>query len=94
MKREDKLKSTINDLDSYGTHIPKPIYLQEIKQYGPGSSHENGKRRLDEVILQNIEGVGDDDRCAENGEEYQEVGRRSEYNNNGSRRIRSNDKHQ
>jgi len=41
--------------------ISKPICLQEIKQYGLGSSHKEGKRRLDEIILQDIEGDRNDD---------------------------------
>jgi len=35
---------------------------------------------LNEIISQNIEGVGDNDRYTENGEGYQEVGGRSEHN--------------
>ena len=49
---------------------------------------------MDEIILQDIEGIGDNDRCVENGEGYQEVGRRSKYNDDGSERIHSNGKHQ
>jgi len=48
---------------------------------------------LDEIISQDIEGVGDDDRYIENGEEYQEVGRKSEHNDNRSERIRFNSKY-
>jgi len=48
---------------------------------------------LDEVISQDIEGVGDNDRCTENGEEYQEVGGRSKHNDNRSRRIHFNSKY-
>jgi len=48
---------------------------------------------LDEVISQDIEGVGDDDRYIENSEGYQEDGGRSEHNNNRSGRICFNSKY-
>jgi len=51
-------------------------HLQKIKQYRPGSSHEEGKRRLDEIIPQDIEGDRNDDQCAENSKGYEEDGRR------------------
>ena len=43
-------------------------------------------RRLDEVILQDIKGVGNNDRYTKDGEGYQEVGRRDEYHVNGDER--------
>jgi len=33
----------------------------KTQQYGPSPSNEEKMRRLDEVILQDIEGVGDND---------------------------------
>jgi len=39
-------------------------------------------RRLDKVISQDIKGVRNDDQCTEDGEGYQEVGRRGEYHVN------------
>jgi len=75
------------------SYFLKPIHLQKAKQHEPSSSHEEGKRRLDKVISQDIEGVGDNDRCTENGEGYQEVGRRSEHNDNRSGRIHFNSKY-
>jgi len=77
----------------YHFYFPKPIHFQKTKQHGLGSSHEERKRRLDEVISQDIEGVGDNDRHTENGKGYQEDGGRSEHNNNRSRRICFNSKY-
>ena len=48
---------------------------------------------MDKVISQDIEGVGDNDRYIENGEEYQEDGRRSKHNDNGGGRICFNNKY-
>ena len=45
----------------YGTCIPKSIHFQETKQYRPDSNHEEGKRRLDETIPQDIERVRNND---------------------------------
>ncbi len=42
----------------------------KTKQHGPSSSYKEGKRRLDKVISQDIEEIGDNDRCTENGEGY------------------------
>ena len=75
------------------SYFPKPIYFQKTKQHGPGSSHEERKRRLDKVISQDIERVGDNDRHTENGEGYQEDGRKSKHNNNGGGRIHFNSKY-
>ena len=48
---------------------------------------------MDKIISQDIEGVGDDDRYIENGKRYQEVGRRSKHNDDGSGRIHFNGKY-
>ena len=48
---------------------------------------------MDEVLPQDFEGVGNNNRCVENSEEYQEIGRRSKYNDNGSKRIGPNGKY-
>ena len=48
---------------------------------------------MNKVILQDIKGVGDNDRHTENGEGYQEDGGRSKHNNNRSGRICFNSKY-
>jgi len=45
----------------YSTHIPKPIHIQEIEQYGPSPSYEERKRGLGENVPQDIEGTRSDD---------------------------------
>jgi len=45
----------------YSICIPKSIHLQETKQYGPGSSHEERKRKLVETIPLDTEGNRDND---------------------------------
>jgi len=45
----------------YSTHLPKSIHLQETKQYELDSSHEKKKRRLVEIIPQDIKENRDDD---------------------------------
>jgi len=45
----------------YGTHFSQSLHFQENQQHGLGTSHEKRKRRLDEVIPQDVERAGDDD---------------------------------
>jgi len=45
----------------YGTHIPKPICIQEVEQYGSSSSYEERERELGKNVSQDIEGIGSDD---------------------------------
>ena len=78
----------------YCSHFSKPIHFQKTKQYGPGLSHIERKRRLDNVISQDIKGPGDNDWCTENGKGYQEDGWKSKYNDNRNWRIHFNSKHQ
>ena len=54
----------------YCSHFSKPIHFQKTKQHGPDSSHEERKRRLDEIISQDIKGAGDNDQCTENDKGY------------------------
>ena len=50
-------------------------------------------RRLDEVIPQDIKGVGNNDQCTKDGEGYQEVGRRDKHHINGNGRYSFNSEH-
>jgi len=45
----------------YSTHFSQSLHFQENQQHGSSTSHEKRKRRLDEVIPQDIERAGDDD---------------------------------
>ena len=74
---QEKVFSNLQQQLHYSTHLSKSIHLQETKQYRPGSSHEERKRRLVETIPQDTEGSRDNDWYAENGKRYQEDGRRS-----------------
>jgi len=66
----------------------------KTEQHGSSTNYEERKRRLVEIILQDIERVGNNDRCMEDGKGYQKVGRRDKYYINGDRRNGFDDKHQ
>ena len=78
----------------YSTHFSQFLHFQENQQHGSSTSYEKRKRRLDEVISQDIERVGDNDRCTENGEGHKETGRRSKHYLNRGGRNYLNGKHQ
>ena len=78
----------------YSTHFSQFLHFQEIQQHGSSSSYEKRKRRLDEVISQDIERVGDDDWRTENGKGHKETGRRSKHYPNRGGRNYLNSKHQ
>jgi len=66
----------------------------KTEQYESSTNYEERKRRLVEIIPQDIERVGDDDRYTEDGKGYQKVGRRDKHHINGNRRNGFDDKHQ
>ena len=43
------------------SHLPQSLYFNETKQHRPSTSNEEGERRLDETILQDIERNRGDD---------------------------------
>ena len=45
----------------YSTHFSQSLHFQENQQHGSSTSYEKRKRRLVEVISQDIKRVGDDD---------------------------------
>jgi len=63
----------------------------KTEQYGSNTNYEERKRRLVEIIPQDIE--RDNDRCTEDDKGYQKVGRRDEYHINGDRRNSFDNKH-
>ena len=69
-----------------GTCFSQPLYLKKIKQYGPSSSNEEGERRLDEAIPQDVKRDQSNDRCSEDVKRYEENSRRNEYDSHGDRR--------
>ena len=66
----------------------------KTEQHGSSTNYEKRERKLVEIIPQDIERVGDNDRCTEDGKGYQKVGRRDKYHINGDRRNSFDDKHQ
>ena len=66
----------------------------KTQQYRPSPSNEERMRRLDEVIPQDIEGVGDNDWYTKDGEGHQKVGRGNKHHINGNRRNDFDGKHQ
>jgi len=78
----------------YSTHFSQSLHFQENQQHGSSTSYEKRKRRLDEVIPQDAERVGDDDRCTENSKGYKETGRRSKHHLNRGGKNYLNGKHQ
>jgi len=66
----------------------------KTEQHRSSTNYKERKRRLVEIIPQDIERVGDDDRCIEDGKGYQKVGRRDKYHINEDRRNGFDDKHQ
>jgi len=78
----------------YSTHFSQSLYFQENQQHGLSTSYEKRKRRLDEVIPQDAERVGDDDQHTKNGEGYKETGRGSKHHPNRGGRNYLNGKHQ
>ena len=78
----------------YSTHFSQSLHFQKNQQHGSSTSYEKRKRRLDEVIPQDAERVGDNDRCTEDGEGHKETGRRSKHYPNRGGRNYLNGKHQ
>ena len=76
------------------SHFPKSIYHQKIKQYGWSPSIKEGIRCLDQTVLQDIKKDRGNDWCTETSVEYDEDGRRNQYNNYGDKGNNSKDKHQ
>ena len=66
----------------------------KTKQHESSTNYEEKKRRLVEIIPQDIERVGDNDRCTENGKGYQKVGRRDKHHIDRDRRNSFDNKHQ
>jgi len=66
----------------------------KTEQHGSSTNYEKKKRRLVEIIPQDIERVEDDDQCTEDSKGYQKVGRRDKYHINRDRRNGFDDKHQ
>ena len=78
----------------YSTYFSQPLHFQENQQHESSTSYEKRKRRLDEVIPQDTERVGDNDRRTEDGERHKETGRRSKHHLNRGGRNYLNGKHQ
>ena len=78
----------------YCTYFPKPLHLTKTQQHGLSPNNEKRTRRLVEIISQNIEGTRDNDKCAEDDQGYQEVGRRNTHYTNGDRRNNFNSEQQ
>ena len=78
----------------YNTHFFQSLHFQKNQQHGSSTSYEKRKRRLDEVISQDIERVGDNDWSIENGEGHKETDRRSKHYPNRGGRNYLNSKHQ
>ena len=78
----------------HSTHLSQSLHFQENQQHGSSTSYEKRKRRLDEVIPQDAERVGDNDQGIENDEGYKETGRRNEHHLDRGRRNHLNGKHQ
>ena len=78
----------------HSTHLSQSLHFQENQQHGSSTSYEKKKRRLDEVIPQDAERVGDNDQGIENDEGYKETGRRNEHHLDRGRRNHLNGKHQ
>ena len=66
----------------------------KTEQHELSTNYEERKKKLVEIIPQDIKRVRDDDRCTEDGKGYQKVGRRDKYYINGNRRNSFDDKHQ
>ena len=52
----------------------------KTKQHGSSTNHEERKRRLVEIIPQDVERNRGNDWCVEDGKEFKENSRRNQYN--------------